>query len=606
MTEAKAGESTLRSFGYDADNLLSSATDAEGHKIEIGHNEDGLVSSIKDGRGQSLTRSYNSRGELTKEIDGRGTLEYGYDNLGRLTSLTDPQGKSLGFGYDAEDDLTEITRPNAVTTTNVYNEAGRLAETNSVEGGEPPTTLESLKYGYDQAGNVTSRIDQRLEAETTYAYDGLNRLTEFNPPGEGATSYGYDKAGNRTEADGTTYSYNSLNQLVESSSGTTYTYDGAGRMTGMANGAGEVNYKWEPLDHLARIEGAGGTVSYAYDALGRLSQRTSESATRVMHYGDLTDLPTYDASAGGGITSSYVQGADGLVEQRAGEATAYPLADAHGNITAISGATGGIESRQAFDPWGVQISGPPLEMGYLGAQERRTDPATSLVQMGERVYGPGYGGFLSEDPVYGHFGIGASVDRYLYVRDNPLGLFDLSGRDVCVPTPLGGACAEEAAEDVASGAEDAWNLTSPARHWISNRAQDFEKYASTHTFGACVSGFAGAGVGISAQLCVVGNLHNIGTTESFGGGASLPFGAGVGAGPIYSNASSASMLGGRFDYGGAGIRPFAGPTLGFNAASGSSGGRTIETFHPWVGLSAGPPVSGEAGVSWTETQSLSW
>ena len=48
-----------------------------------------------------------------------------------MTSLTDPQGKSLGFGYDPEGDLTEVTRPNGVTTTNLYNDAGRLAETTS-------------------------------------------------------------------------------------------------------------------------------------------------------------------------------------------------------------------------------------------------------------------------------------------------------------------------------------------------------------------------------------------------------------------------------------------------------------------------------------------
>jgi len=30
-------------------------------------------------------------------------------------------------------------------------------------------------------GNVTSKIDQRLKAETTHAYDALNRLIGINP-----------------------------------------------------------------------------------------------------------------------------------------------------------------------------------------------------------------------------------------------------------------------------------------------------------------------------------------------------------------------------------------------------------------------------------------
>jgi RHS repeat-associated protein len=430
LSEVKAGESTLRSYAYNSDNRLTSAVDAQEHEIEIGRNEDGLVSSITDGRGQSLARSYDSRGYLTKQEDGRGTLEYGYDKLGRLTSLTDPQGKELGFGYDAEGDLTEVERPNGVTTANVYDNAGRLSETTSVEG-EPPTALESLKYGYDAAGDVTSRLDQRLESETTYAYDALNRLTEFNPPGEGATAYGYDKAGNRTEAGSATYSYNALNQLTESSAGTTYSYDGAGRMTAKASEAEETAYEWDLLDHLARVEGPTETTSYAYDGLERLSERKGTAGTQILHYGDLTDLPTYLANGEGETMTSYVQGAHGLAEQRSGEATAYPLADAHGDITAISGPTGGVESRQEYGPWGEQLSGPSLEMGYLGAWERPTDPATGLIQMGARSYDPALGSFMTEDPVMGHLGVGASVDRYPYVWDNPLSRYDLNGRDLC-------------------------------------------------------------------------------------------------------------------------------------------------------------------------------
>jgi len=457
LQKASAGEATLRLFGYDNADRLTGATDVQGDKIEIAYNEDDHVASIDDGRGQSLTRSYNSRGYLTKQVDGRGTLEYEYDKLGRLTSLTDPQGKALGFAYDPEGDLTEVERPNDVNTTNVYNEAGRLAETTSVEG-EPPTTLESLKYGYDPAGDVTSKLDQRLEQETTYAYDALNRLTEFNPPGEGSASYGYDKAGNRTEAGSTIYSYNALNQLTESSEGTTYSYDGAGRMTGKVNGSEETGYEWDLLDHLAKVEGPIETTSYAYDGLERLSERKDEAGTQVLHYGDLTDHPTYIANGEGKVTTSYVQGAHGLVEQRSGEATDYPLADGHGDITALSGPAGGVESRQEYGPWGEQLSGPNLEMGYLGAWERPTDPATGLIQMGARTYDPSLGSFASEDPVLGHLGLGGSVDRYSYVRDNLLSAYDLNGLEFCVP--FGGPCAGEAAEDIGNAASEAAHTAS--------------------------------------------------------------------------------------------------------------------------------------------------
>jgi RHS repeat-associated protein len=428
LVSIEGEEATLRSFGYDPAGRLVAATDAEGHEIEVGHNEDGLVSSIDDGRGQSLTRSYDPRGLLTKQVDARGTLEYGYDKLGRMSSLIDPQGKPLGFAYDPEGDLTEVTRPNGVTTTNVYDGAGRLSETTS-KAAEPLTLLEGLNYEYDLAGNVTSKLDQRLEQKTTYAYDALNRLTELDPPGEAATVYAYDAAGNRTEAGGTTYSFNALNQLTEDSTGTTYGYDGAGRLTSEVQESEETAYSWDLFDHLAKVEGASGTVTYSFDGLERLSERKAGESTEVFHYGDLGDMPSFKTAGEGEPTTSYFQGPRGLVEQRSGEATAFPLIDGHGDVTAISTAAGEVESRQTFDPWGAQLSGPSLEMGYLGAWERPSEPATSLIQMGARSYAPSLGSFATEDPVLGHIGIGVSGNRYPYSWNNPVNRYDLDGRD---------------------------------------------------------------------------------------------------------------------------------------------------------------------------------
>jgi len=146
-----------------------------------------------------------------------------------------------------------------------------------------------------------------------------------------------------------------------------------------------------------------------------------------------------------------------IAPQRSGEATTFPLVDGHCDVTAITNATAEVESRQSFDPWGNQLSGPSLEMGYLGAWERPTDPATSLIQMGARSYDPALGSFASEDPVLGHLGIGVSVNRYPYVWDNPLNRYDLKGRDVCIL----GACAGEAATDIGHASSSLWEHLNP-------------------------------------------------------------------------------------------------------------------------------------------------
>jgi RHS repeat-associated protein len=116
---------------------------------------------------------------------------------------------------------------------------------------------------------------------------------------------------------------------------------------------------------------------------------------------------------------SYVQGPEGLVEQRSGEATSFPLRDAHGDITTLADGEGEVASRQIFDPWGDQLAGPSLEMGWLGAQQRRTDTATGLVQMGIRSYDPRLGRFLTEDPIAVTVGLGQLADRYSYAANTP-------------------------------------------------------------------------------------------------------------------------------------------------------------------------------------------
>jgi RHS repeat-associated protein len=427
LEEISAGESVLRAFDYDPAGRLIGATDAQADEIEVGYDDDGRLTSIDDGRGQTVSREYDSRGNVVEQTDGRGNLEYEFDKVSRMIGMTDPQSKALDFGYDAEGNLTKVELPNGVITTNEYDDAGRLAETTSAKG---ESTLESLDYEYDPSGNRIAQVD-RLSQNTTYEYDALNRLTEFDPPGEGSTAYGYDPAGNRTKAGATTYSFNALNQLTSASDGTTYDYDAAGRLIEADLGEQATTYAWTPLDELESVDDGNQPITFTYDAMGRQVSRDDGSAIRLTHYGDLSDIPILDTDAEDQPTMSYVQGPAGLVEQRSGEATSFPLRDAHGDITTLVDGEGEVASRQTYDPWGEQLSGPSLEMGWLGAQQRRGDGATELVQMGIRPYSPALGGFVADDPVLGSPGESQSLNRYTYAWDNPINLYDLDGREVC-------------------------------------------------------------------------------------------------------------------------------------------------------------------------------
>lgn len=210
--------------------------------------------------------------------------------------------------------------PSGVTTTNAYDGAGRMLETTSVAG---MTTLQSFDYAYDAVGNRTSQVDRNSQT-TTYAYDALNRLVEFDPPAAAAVDYAYDAAGNRTEAGSVIYTYDALNQLTSDSTGTDYDYDGAGRLVDATNGSDTTTYAYDALDQLVEVDDGSAPIAYSYDALGRRSERTQSSATETAHYGDLADRAILDTDSGG-IFQSFVAGPAGLVEQEVGSGVEFPL-----------------------------------------------------------------------------------------------------------------------------------------------------------------------------------------------------------------------------------------------------------------------------------------
>lgn len=85
-------------------------------------------------------------------VAGQAPVTYGYDNANRLTSIT--QGASVvAFTYDDADRRSTLTLPNGVVTTSGYDNANQLTSLTFVLG---PSTLGTLTYAYDAAGNRTT------------------------------------------------------------------------------------------------------------------------------------------------------------------------------------------------------------------------------------------------------------------------------------------------------------------------------------------------------------------------------------------------------------------------------------------------------------------
>ncbi len=191
-------------YDYDLVGRLITTTDALQHKtVNEYDNADHLVRVTQNywaGQPQNHNNEYNI------------ITQYGYDDAGRRTTTTDTLGHVTKNDYDAAGQLIKVTqnydagqpqnggsqynlvtqyaydsvgRQTFITDTlgyvsrNEYDTAGRLAKTTvNYLPGQPQNHQNQFNivtaYGYDAAGNVTSKTDT-LGRVTRTEYDELNR-----------------------------------------------------------------------------------------------------------------------------------------------------------------------------------------------------------------------------------------------------------------------------------------------------------------------------------------------------------------------------------------------------------------------------------------------
>ncbi|OGZ10560.1 MAG: hypothetical protein A3C93_01960 [Candidatus Lloydbacteria bacterium RIFCSPHIGHO2_02_FULL_54_17] len=166
-------------------------------------------------------------------------LSYTYDTVGNITGIEDHSGTHASadtvFTYDNLYRLTSASTTNATTTdwkqTYTYNDLGNITTKSDVgsytyagtgfANPHAPTTINSVDYTYDKAGNLTSA------GSAAYTWNYRNRLTETNNAGT-TTQYTYDVSDQRvTQAvnrGGSTTTTTYWNNLYETTGATTTLY----------------------------------------------------------------------------------------------------------------------------------------------------------------------------------------------------------------------------------------------------------------------------------------------------------------------------------------------------------------------------------------------
>ena len=406
----------VTTYTYDADGQLAQAAVAGGDTTSVTYDALERISGVANatqtlgflyddaGRPTSVSSSavgaapavtlhytYDAAGHRTALTGPDGSTGYAYDALSRLTSVspsTEPGGASFAFKYDPTGRLAGLTRPNGINDALTYNGDDLLSRASTAGS----STVASSTYAYGPTGLRTSSTDS-AGATTTYNYDPIGELTGATPSGGPVQTYGYDAAENRT--DGT---YNAAEELT--SDGTaTYAYDADGQLTKrttIATGS-TTTYDWNAQHLLTAVHLADGTTeTFAYDPLGNRVSVTNGSGTTSYVYDGGDIHLEYDGAPGGNPAAVYTDGAgtDQMLEMaRGGHRYSY-LVDGQGSTIALADETGNITQRYSYDAFG-QVTATGTLANPFTYTGRELDQATGLYYYRARWYDSALGRFLS-------------------------------------------------------------------------------------------------------------------------------------------------------------------------------------------------------------------
>ena len=368
-----------------------------------------MLSSLSDPlTGETDTYAYNDMDQVSSITYGTGgdVQTYQYTPLAQVASDTISNGSttvgSISYGYDAEGALTSKTDQDAVANTYGYDEAWPTSW-------DTPTT--DTAYGYDADSNrtsitTTSVATGAVTGTATSQYDARDELeSSATTPASGpatTTDYAYTASGTLTSAGGTAATFDAFGDQL-SSGADSFTYDALGRVVSRTRGSSTADLSYDGVTNQLASDGTGD--DYVYDASGSLVSASIGGTDADLWTDAHTDVVGDFTSTGTTLSGT----------------TEY---DPLGNVLSQAGNASGVSA---------------------GYQSGYTDSATGGVDMDARWYTPASGQFTSADTVQNSAAPDpASANPFGYADGSPLDSTDPSGHDGAAAALADTAAAEEA------------------------------------------------------------------------------------------------------------------------------------------------------------------
>lgn len=372
---AEGCAATYASNAYDTNGFMQSSTDNNGNVTQYTYDASGLLQKKVEALGASVQRTtdyvwdtaqgtdrllsvtvegwsktaytYDAQNLMASEVatnlSGRGNANqalattytrtfYG-NGLVKTLTVTSPSGSNAEVvTYDTLGRVTAVANGLGQTTT--YSNYNALSESGTVVGPNGDTT----DYTYDARGRIASivRHPNGVAATWTYAYDGFGLLAgETDPDGKVttwnrdattmrvATIVRNDKDGTSTESFG--YDANGdVTSHAASRNGTTslsetLLYDALGRVyQRLGMHSQKLTYGYDGNGNVISVtDAAGHSVSIQYDALNRLTRKTSSGGASPLLPSTAPALsaPANSSNASYSVSWSAVSGATSYILQ---------------------------------------------------------------------------------------------------------------------------------------------------------------------------------------------------------------------------------------------------------------------------------------------------
>ncbi|UFS62754.1 polymorphic toxin type 33 domain-containing protein [Sulfurimonas sp. HSL-3221] len=319
------------SYTMDGDSVSKVVRTATTNGATVTNERDysGSTQTTVSAEGITSSQTYDAANRLmlSSQLGNLLPVQYGYDNEGRLTTVT--QGtRTTTYVYNADGHLDSVIDPDGLTTGYAYDLLGRRTQITH-------PNLHTTDFQYDANGNMIV-LTTPIPRDHSFSYNGVNKRDSYTSPLGKATAYIYDKQ-------------RRLITLMKPSGKTVVTTYSGGRVSQVQTPEGNTTYGYDCGDNPSTVMRGSEQIDYGYDGALVTSIAQSGVLNQTMSLGYNSDFRV-ESFTYAGASESYVYNGDGQPTQIGGAQMTY--SPENGLLTSVNSGDIHFDLQMTYNDYG--------------------------------------------------------------------------------------------------------------------------------------------------------------------------------------------------------------------------------------------------------------